>query len=477
MLRKKSVLKFILGLKIRQLRIKRELSLKELADIADLSVSYLNEIEKGKKYPKIEKLAAIADGLKIDLGELLSFKTGRNLHPLLKFMESDLGGDFPLELFGVSENDIMELMGHGPEKFASFVLTILQLSRAYDLKREDVYAAALRSFIEAHGNYFSEIEKMAKKMKSEWSLSSEEHYYKELKNILERSYQYEVDENLLGDDELLSDQKMISKRGKSNKVFLHPLLSCEQKTFYLATELGHVVLGTGSEAISKKFSMTLQNYKARYFAGALLLDEKLFSKDLKHFFSQSKFDGENFLQLIQKYKTNTETFFHRLTQMMSAHFTTDDIFYLEVSIEEGEVFIKNELHLTQLHGPHGVRLNEHYCERWIALKTLKQVQGKPIVMAQISVSETGGEYFSLSLAEYSAHQKRRISFTIGLAIKPELRDFIKFLDDKTLPKVAIGQTCERCFKLDCAERKTSAILYLKKKQDEEKAQRILKLIT
>ncbi len=475
MLKKKTVLKFILGLKIRQLRIRQELSLKELADIADLSVSYLNEIEKGKKYPKIEKLAALAEGLKIDLGELLSFKTGRNLHPLLKFMESDMVENIPLELFGLSESDVVELMGHDPEKFASFVLTVLQLTRAYDVKMEDVYSAALRSFIEAHENYFSELEKIAKKMRSEWSLSSEDKYYEELKTILQRKYNYEIDEQVLADDVLLADKKVLAKRAKINKLYLHSSLTDEQKTFYIACELGHIILGHASDSQDHSFSVTLQNYRSRYFAGALLLEEKNFSKDLKQFFSQTKFDGSLFLQLIRKYKANSETFFHRLTQMFSAHFKIDDIFFLEVHEEDGAVKIKNELHLTQLHGPHGVRMSEHYCERWIAVKSLKQVQNSPVALAQISIAENGSEYFSLSLAEYSPHLKNRISYTIGFALRPELRSIIKFLDDKSLNRIPIGQTCERCAKLDCAERTTPATLYLKKIRDIDSARRIVEL--
>ena len=98
MLKKKNVLKFILGLKIRQLRARRKLSLKDLADRSALSSSYLNEIENGKKYPKVEKLACIAEALDIPFEELISFKTGRNLHPLLSFLEGEMVGKVPLEL-------------------------------------------------------------------------------------------------------------------------------------------------------------------------------------------------------------------------------------------------------------------------------------------------------------------------------------------------------------------------------------------
>ena len=54
-------LRFILGLKLNQLRKQQSLSLKELADRAGLAISYLSEIEKGKKYPKPGKILATPD--------------------------------------------------------------------------------------------------------------------------------------------------------------------------------------------------------------------------------------------------------------------------------------------------------------------------------------------------------------------------------------------------------------------------------
>ena len=53
-------IRLILGLKLRRLRQARSLSLAELGKLTGLSVSYLNEIEKGRKYPKAEKIAALA---------------------------------------------------------------------------------------------------------------------------------------------------------------------------------------------------------------------------------------------------------------------------------------------------------------------------------------------------------------------------------------------------------------------------------
>ncbi|MEE8433622.1 MAG: helix-turn-helix transcriptional regulator, partial [bacterium] len=46
----------IFGLKLRQLREVRGLGLKELSKLAHISPSYMTEIEKGKKYPKADKI-------------------------------------------------------------------------------------------------------------------------------------------------------------------------------------------------------------------------------------------------------------------------------------------------------------------------------------------------------------------------------------------------------------------------------------
>ena len=52
--------RIIFGLKVKQLRQDKGLSFAELAKATGMSVSYLNEIEKGKKFPKDDKVAALA---------------------------------------------------------------------------------------------------------------------------------------------------------------------------------------------------------------------------------------------------------------------------------------------------------------------------------------------------------------------------------------------------------------------------------
>ena len=63
MLIDKETLRLVFGLKLRSLREGKNYSLKELAKKTGLSPSYLNEIEKGKKYPKSEKIILLAEAL------------------------------------------------------------------------------------------------------------------------------------------------------------------------------------------------------------------------------------------------------------------------------------------------------------------------------------------------------------------------------------------------------------------------------
>jgi transcriptional regulator with XRE-family HTH domain len=483
MLKKKMVLKFILGLKIRQLRNKRDLSLKELADRSDLSISYLNEIEKGKKYPKIEKLAALAQGLQVDLGELVSFKTGRNLHPLLKFLESDMVEKAPFELFGLNESDVMDLMGHDPEKFASFVLTILQVSRSFDIEMDDIYEAALKSYIEAHDNYFPEIEKLAKKMRVEWGFDTDEIKIDQVKAILLKQYKYEIDEHTIGKHSSLTLTRYLVKRSSPPVLFLNPKSKVTENVFCIAKELGRLVLGTTTSSGEKNLGEKLDDFKTSYFAGALLLEEKTFSRDLKQIFNHQKFESEFFTTLLSKYNVSIEVLFHRLTQVLSANFKVHELFFLGVStrLDQKEDFeIYNELHLSQLHSPHAVYMHENYCRRWVAVRSLKYLKVnmhlESFLLGQISIGLDGQKYFSLSLARKSSLDSQVLqSLTIGFLVNDELKNALKFLDDKNLLQLEIGQTCERCPKMDCGDRVMPPTIYQKELVIENQKDLITKL--
>ena len=66
------LLRQVIGNVFRRLRRERGITLRELAELAQVSVPYLSEIERGRKEPSSEILAAICRALGLELSDLLS---------------------------------------------------------------------------------------------------------------------------------------------------------------------------------------------------------------------------------------------------------------------------------------------------------------------------------------------------------------------------------------------------------------------
>jgi transcriptional regulator with XRE-family HTH domain len=66
------LLRQVIGNVFRRLRRERGITLRELAEQAQVSVPYLSEIERGRKEPSSEILAAICRALGLELSDLLA---------------------------------------------------------------------------------------------------------------------------------------------------------------------------------------------------------------------------------------------------------------------------------------------------------------------------------------------------------------------------------------------------------------------
>ncbi len=66
------LLRQVIGNVFRRLRRERGITLRELAELAQVSVPYLSEIERGRKEPSSEILAAICRALDLELSDLLA---------------------------------------------------------------------------------------------------------------------------------------------------------------------------------------------------------------------------------------------------------------------------------------------------------------------------------------------------------------------------------------------------------------------
>ena len=71
---KNKVLIKALGDRVRELRIKRNISQEELANEADIPLSQIGRIERGEGNPTISSIYVIAQALDLDLKHILDIK-------------------------------------------------------------------------------------------------------------------------------------------------------------------------------------------------------------------------------------------------------------------------------------------------------------------------------------------------------------------------------------------------------------------
>src|SRR5437867_3877403 len=137
--------RLIFGLKVKSLRQERGLSYQQLAEHSGLSLSYLHDIETGKKYPKADKILTLAKSLGVDYDYLVSLHASKKLQPIIDLINSDFVNAIPWEHFGLTPGALLDLFTNAPDKVTAFISTLLKISRRYQLSKEGFYNSALGS--------------------------------------------------------------------------------------------------------------------------------------------------------------------------------------------------------------------------------------------------------------------------------------------------------------------------------------------
>ncbi len=458
-------IRLIFGLKLKQMRTDKNLSLFGLAKITGLSKSYLNEIEKGKKYPKRDKILLLAEALETNYDNLVSLKLDKNLAPIGEILQSNILKEIPLDLFGIKESDLIDIIAEAPLKVNAFISTIFEIAKHYNLTKESFFLAALRSYQEANNNFFEDIENQVEKFAKAYSIDlSKRLSVKELEEILTEEYGY-----VINNEELSEHKELINLRSVFVPTSKTLLVSSEtdesQRLFIYAKEIAYNYLNitdrlyTFSWIKFERFDQVLNNFLASYFAGALLIPRKSLVENLKVFFEKPTFDPIAFQKLIASYTDSPETFYQRLTNILPKDFNIKNLFFLRFGYkpERDDIKLTKELHITNLLEPHANESNEHYCRRWISLQTIREIPNtdtEHLFDAQVSFYEHSGvEYFTISSATKDPFRKgyyRSIGF--GIMITPNSSSKIAFLKEESIKKRQVGVTCESCRITDCKER-------------------------
>lgn len=457
----------VFGLKLRQLREEKQLSLFGLSKMTGLSKSYLNEIEKGKKYPKTDKILTLAQSLDVNYEELVSLKLTGKMAPVADLVASGILDEIPLNLFGIEEQQLIDIMINAPEKVNAFISTIFQIARNYNVTRENFYLAALRSYQEAHQNYFADLEAAATKAGKHFHLYTDSRIQlSTLEELIQDELGYELDYDTLKGKNRQPKVRSVFIDGKPKKLLIDPEISESQKIFLLAKELGYEVMQIKIRPTTftwihfNSFEEVLNNFRASYFAGALLLPEATLTNELKKLFANKSWSPSLFGELMERYTDSMETFFQRLTNILPGAFAMESLFFLrfENHLSSDDFTLSKELHLSRQHQPHGTQTNDHYCRRWIALDILKNPEsyknGKlEIAIQRSSFVGTDKEYLVISARQKDPFKPDYYrSITIGVEATDVLKKKVAFLSDPNIPKKQVGVTCESCPLTDCSDR-------------------------
>lgn len=459
----------IFGFKVKYLRKQQGLSYEKLAERTGLSKSYLHDIEKGRKYPKLGKINALATAFGVSYDYMVSMQASKKLQPLVQLLTSNFVKEFPMELFGIGAEKIFELFSAAPDKVSAFLNTILTLTRHYQMQREHLYLTALRAYQNMYDNHFEELEQAVAAFRATHQLDHFPVRVDQLEKLLQEVFGIKVDRHTLSQQAAL-DQTRSYYSASAKTLYLNKALKPMQEAFLIGRELAFQQLQLAPRPYltrvvkMESFESLLHNFQASYFSVALLMEENQLVEDIRQFLRSSTWNPEQLLLILERYQVTAEMFLQRLTNIFPKHFGMKDLFFIRMESDQAlsSYEMTKELHLSQLHNPYSQEGNEKYCRRWISINILKAVRAKmqlrksglQIAGAQISKYwETDNEYLCLSIGKVDRNNANRVvSVTIGLLVNDQLRKEVGFLNDPNLSIKIVNTTCEQCSMPDCEAR-------------------------
>ncbi|WP_292943992.1 helix-turn-helix domain-containing protein [Olleya sp. UBA1516] len=481
-------IKLIFGLKLKQIRTDKNLSLLGLSKLSGLSKSYLNEIENGKKYPKPDKIAILSEKLDVPYDQMVSLKLDKNLAPIGDILQSKILKEIPLELFGIKESNLIDIVANAPAKVNAFISTIIEIAQNYNFSRESFYLASVRSFQEANNNYFEDLEQGVLKFAKAYHIDLNEIITsQDLEEVLVEEYGYTIEVNELSKYEALGNLRSMFVP-KTKTLLLANEIDEAQRTFIYAKELAYNFLEIKERLFTfpwikfDTFDQVLNNFYASYFAGALIIPSEKIKTQLNKIFEKDTFDTDLFLNAIEAYNASPESFYQRLTNILPKAYNIQNLFFLRFThrANSERFYLKKELHLSHQQSPHANETNEHYCRRWVSLKMLKDISNSKLEHVfdmQISNYENDGmKYLVWSSATKDPFRENQYrSISVGLLINKQLQRKLNFLNDPKIESKNVGVTCERCAIMDCKVREVAPV-FLDKKAKNEKLESIVQAL-
>jgi XRE family transcriptional regulator, fatty acid utilization regulator len=480
-------IRLLFGLKLRQLRLEKGISVSELAQRSGLAISYISEIEKGRKYPKADKIQSLAATLDVDYDTMVSLKVSKKLAPIADLLRSKFLTEIPLELFGIDPADLLELLAGAPDKVSAMIRTFMDIALSYNMSVERLYMTMLRSYQEINDNHFADIEAEALTFLNEYAPGNVPISAGLLTNLLKTRFGVSLVPFDPTERPDLGTLRSVF-RPESHTLYMNTSLSVAQQQYVLAREVGFQYLNlknrpyTYSYVEADSFEQVFNNYKASYFAGAVLIRRDRLVARLNDLFAQERWSNDEFLALINEFDATPERFFYRLSNILPRDFGIDQLFFYRINHTPGQTTfaMTKEMHLSRQQGPRGM-IDEHFCRRWVALTILQELSfmqmhkgfGGSVCQAQLSTYvDTNHTFLIISVAHphrTDGNTGQNMSVSMCFAINDTLRSKLRFLQPDVPGSIlerTVNEACERCGIFDCRERVAPPTVLQKKRQVE-----------
>lgn len=446
----------IFGMKLRQARTKAKLTVTEFAAQAQLSPSYVTEIEKGRKYPKPDKILKMAEVLGKSYDELVAIKLDPGLTQLEMVLKSPLIRHFPFEEFGVEVGDMLEILTTNPAKASALLSAVEELARQSNVQEEHFLRAALRSYQEIHENYFQEQEDAAREFAQKYRFKDLPTGLEQLETLIQEKFQYTLDKVTLGQNVALQQYRSVYVDGPRPLLLMNPALYPQQLKFLLAREIGYQVLGlkeranTSSPDRVESYQQVLNDFLASYFAGALLMPQNLMLADIQAFFEETRWYPQRLLELLTRYDVTPEMLLYRFSELIPQFFGIA-LHFLRMQDGGQDYKLVKQLNMSQVLIPKGIDRLEHFCRRWLTVGLLRELKmrgsaGTPHVGVQLSeFLESHHRFLCIGFARPLVLSPAvNSSVLVGFRVDRTLQETVRFLDDPMIPSRIINETCERC---------------------------------
>ncbi len=229
----------------------------------------------------------------------------------------------------------------------------------------------------------------------------------------------------------------------------------------LAREIGYQVLKLKERSTESTpdtiltFQQLLNDFKAAYVGGALLMPRTRFLADLEQFFGMAQWNATPFTDMLMRYNVTPEMLLYRFSELVPQFFGIR-LHFLRFHHTLGTQTYQliKQLNMNQLLVPSGIGLNEHYCRRWLSIRLFDGLDEETLPMAaeEMPVGVQLSEFLDSRERFLCIGFSRRMvlspqvvsSVIVGFRVDANLGQTIRFLNDPAVPQLLINETCERC---------------------------------